>query len=49
VKEDPPICERCKGAGCDPHLCPYASEINDDHETLCTCCEDCEHECAMDI
>lgn len=32
-----------------PHSCPFQAEINDDSETLCTCCDDCAHECAMDI
>jgi hypothetical protein len=32
----------------EPHPCPYAEEINDSH-TLCTCCGDCQHECAMYI
>lgn len=32
-----------------PHLCPYGMEINEDHESLCLCCEDCEQECADDI
>jgi len=31
------------------HTCPFSSEINGDDDTLCDCCEDCEHECAMDI
>ncbi len=45
---------KCPGrAGCDnhsteEHTCPYATEINDDNR-LCTCCADCQHECAMDI
>ena len=47
----------CGGSHCDgkgvaeaAHSCPYQSEINDDHtEDYCTCCETCEHECAMDI
>ena len=41
----------CKGKGQaqEPHTCPYQSEINDDKTTLCTCCDDCAHECAMDI
>lgn len=30
------------------HNCPFALEINND-ETLCNCCDDCEHQCAMDI
>jgi len=31
------------------HTCPYAEEMNDDHESLCNCCRECTHECAMDI
>ena len=48
--------EKCEGGHCkgkndaeEPHTCPYAEDINDDHESLCTCCNDCAHECAMDI
>jgi len=33
----------------EPHICPFKEDINDDSETLCTCCADCQHECAMDI
>jgi len=32
-----------------PHTCPYREDVNNDSETLCTCCPDCKHECAMDI
>jgi hypothetical protein len=32
-----------------PHVCPFAEEIYGDTETLCTCCEKCQHECAMDV
>ena len=47
----------CGGSHCDgknpaaeAHSCPYASEINDDHDPeYCTCCDTCEHKCAMDI
>lgn len=43
-------CERCgKEAGREPHSCPYKSEINDDSETLCTCCWDCQVECSDNI
>lgn len=38
----------CPG-DCDGHTCPYAEEIDDDHESLCTCCEECTHQCAMSI
>ncbi len=34
----------------EPHSCPYAEELagNDDPE-YCICCDDCMHECCMDI
>jgi hypothetical protein len=48
-----PLCggPHCGGKGVAEslHHCPYASEINDDHEEKCTCCDECTHECAMDI
>lgn len=31
------------------HTCPYAEDVNDDHESLCSCCAACEAECAMGI
>jgi hypothetical protein len=43
-------CSRCLvNEEADPHTCPFRAEINDDNETECSCCEDCTHECAMDI
>jgi len=34
----------------EPHSCPYAEDINgNDDSDFCTCCADCQHECAMDI
>ena len=48
--------EGCGGrSGCknppsaESHTCPYAEDVNDDHETECFCCEDCQSECADDI
>jgi len=53
VDEDKRYVIKCKCGNkpaTEPHSCPFASEIssNDDPE-YCTCCEDCEHDCAMDI
>ena len=45
----PPTCVRCGGVGNKTHTCPYAEEIDDDYESTCTCCDDCVHECMMDI
>ena len=44
VSED----NKCQNPATAPHMCPYQTEINNDHE-LCTCCESCSHECYMDI
>lgn len=46
-------CPRCKGhhgyPAQEPHGCPYAMDIHNDHRTLCTCCAECELYCAVDI
>lgn len=47
---DPTQCPKCgaehvKGA----HTCPFAADVREDHDFLCTCCGDCEHECRMDV
>lgn len=31
------------------YTCPYREEIYDDYQSLCTCCEYCEEQCAWDI
>lgn len=44
--------ERCKcgdEASAEEHPCPYAADINNDSETLCRCCEECQYQCAQDI
>ena len=47
---DKEMCERCgKNPATELHTCPFAEEINDDHESLCDCCEECEQECIWDI
>lgn len=45
------LCPSCgkNPAAIEPHTCPFAEDVEDDHETLCQCCEECTHECAMDI
>jgi len=46
----PVLCQSCHEApATEQHTCPYAAELGDDHETLCNCCDDCAHQCAMDI
>lgn len=42
-------CESCgKNPATEEHTCPFSEEIHDDGR-LCTCCDDCAHQCAMDI
>lgn len=42
------ICDKCQGEGKEDHTCPFSEDINGD-DTPCNCCEECEHQCAMDI
>jgi len=49
TEEKCPSSFNCGNAATEPHTCPFAEEINDDSETLCTCCDDCTQECAWDI
>ncbi len=47
LDHDDSKCEKCQKAdACDPHLCPYQQDINDDQESMCNCCEDCEQDCS---
>ena len=42
-------CQRCESRKGRPlHTCPYQEDINDDKETLCNCCEQCEDMCAVE-
>lgn len=44
------LCRCDKNPQAEPHQCPYACEINDDcDDGYCTCCEECEYECCMNI
>ena len=43
-------CPKCNvGTAIEDHTCPCAEDMNDDHESLCDCCEDCIGDCANDI
>jgi len=42
-------CNRCDKEGQAEHPCPYAIEMAEDFDTLCTCCEECETECALEV
>lgn len=43
-------CQNCmKNEGQEQGPCPYKVEIYGDEETLCNCCEDCQHECYMNV
>lgn len=50
MSEDVTLCRRCKSnTAKESHGCPYAEDIGGDYDTKCDCCDDCEHQCAMDI
>ena len=37
------------GPALAPHACPFAGEVRADVARRCTCCQQCTHECAMDV
>ena len=42
-------CSSCGNEGKPLHMCCYDSDIHNDHSDKCTCCNECEHNCAMEI
>lgn len=44
-KRNQHTCPQCRGVGDPPHACPRRITKNNDHETKCTCCEDCTAGC----
>ena len=42
-------CQWCGGEAEEPHPCPLRSELGNDDETLCNCCDTCKYDCAMDV
>jgi len=51
MEDNEPVFEGCTCATeyDDEHTCPFAEEIHNDSETLCTCCAVCTYECGMNI
>lgn len=47
--EDHRLSKSCGHPEASIRNCPYQSEISGDDEQRCECCDDCAHECAMDI
>lgn len=41
-------CQNCSNPGKEEHTCPFAEEIHNDY-TECNCCDQCCHNCAMEI
>ena len=33
----------------EPHVCPYDEDVNDNPNSMCHCCRECEQECCDDI
>lgn len=47
---DVALCRCGNNPATEPHSCPFAEEIGDNNDPeYCTCCDDCRHECCMDI
>lgn len=42
-------CQGCKNPGMPIHSCPFATDIYDDSEARCNCCDECIQACAYDI
>jgi hypothetical protein len=43
-------CGKCdKNSAQNEHTCPYQSDVNDDDEYTCDCCDECCQDCADDI
>lgn len=50
IEEEKKPCPQCqKNEALNDHVCPYAADVNNDEKSLCNCCEECMHQCAMDI
>ena len=43
-------CPTCKkNPAKELHTCPFQEDVHDDSTTLCACCDECTHQCGMDI
>lgn len=43
-------CQSCKTAEAAPlHVCPFLSDVHNDDESKCNCCDECATNCAMEI
>ena len=40
---------KCGGPVVALHACPYLSEVHNNEETLCDCCDECRRQCSDDI
>lgn len=53
IEIDPKSEDNTSGCTCssseEAHTCPYKEEINQDFDTLCTCCAECQYQCCQDI
>lgn len=45
---NPETC-KCGAPAADLHACPFLSEIYDDDDTPCNCCERCTDECTREV
>lgn len=48
VEDDKKLCPKChENPALPPHICPRKDIVDD--ETLCTCCNECRDECALEV
>ena len=43
------MCQCGNNPATEPHSCPYAEANDNSDPEFCTCCDDCRHDCCMDI
>lgn len=49
VDPNAPMCGCGKNNEEDDHTCPYQRDVNNNHESLCNCCDECEGKCSDQI
>jgi len=44
-----PVKCKCGNEEEPEHPCPYSMELSDFDDNTCNCCDNCQHQCSMDI
>jgi len=43
------LTRRCPHEGATVRNCPYSGDVHNDDKQRCQCCDECAHQCGMDI